>query len=83
LLIRNGASVNALTTDNQTPLHWAAQRGNTKTAELLIEKEVGLMAEKGASVNSLTTDNHALLHWALQSGSSETVAIITEECSIC
>jgi ankyrin repeat protein len=43
LLIEKGASVNALTTDNATPLHWAAQTENSKTAVLLIEK--------GASVN--------------------------------
>jgi ankyrin repeat protein len=52
LLIEKGASVNALTTDNQTPLHWAAQRGNSETVELLIEK--------GASVNALAVDNKLL-----------------------
>jgi ankyrin repeat protein len=56
LLIEKGASVNALTTDNATPLHWAAQSENSKTAELLIEK--------GASVNALTTNNETPLHWA-------------------
>lgn len=28
LLIKNGANVNALDVDNDTPLHWAAQYGN-------------------------------------------------------
>jgi ankyrin repeat protein len=27
LLIEKGASVNAVTTDNKTPLHWASERG--------------------------------------------------------
>jgi ankyrin repeat protein len=58
LLIEKGASVNAVTTNNETPLHRAAQRENSKTAELLIEK--------GASVNALTTDNETPLHWAAQ-----------------
>jgi ankyrin repeat protein len=56
LLIEKGASVNAVTTDNQTPLHWASERGNLKTVALLIEK--------GASVNAVTTDNQTPLHWA-------------------
>jgi ankyrin repeat protein len=30
LLIEKGASVNALAIGNQTPLHWAAQLGNSK-----------------------------------------------------
>jgi ankyrin repeat protein len=36
LLIEKGASVNALTTGNQTPLHWAAQSENSIVSRLLI-----------------------------------------------
>jgi ankyrin repeat protein len=56
LLIEKGASVNAVTTDNQTPLHWASERGDWETVALLIEK--------GASVNAVTNDNKTPLHWA-------------------
>jgi ankyrin repeat protein len=38
LLIEKGASVNALTTDNTTPLHLASENGNSETVELLIKK---------------------------------------------
>jgi ankyrin repeat protein len=60
LLIEIGASVNAVTNDNKTPLHLAYQRGYLETVELLIEK--------GASVNAVTTDNHTPLHWHLNEG---------------
>jgi ankyrin repeat protein len=38
LLIHKGASINALTTANTTPLHFASKFGNLETVELLIEK---------------------------------------------
>jgi ankyrin repeat protein len=60
LLIEKGASVNAVTTDNQTPLQLAYQRGYLETVALLIEK--------GASVNAVTTDNQTPLHWASKWG---------------
>jgi ankyrin repeat protein len=50
VLIEKGASVNAVTTDSETPLHWASKlRFNVETVALLIEK--------GASVNAVTNDN--------------------------
>jgi ankyrin repeat protein len=57
LLIVKGASVNVVTTDNETSLHCAAQSGNSEVAELLIEK--------GASVNALATGDQTPLHWLL------------------
>jgi ankyrin repeat protein len=63
-----GASVNAVTTDNHTPLHWASERGNLKTVALLIEK--------GASVNAVTNDKKTPLHWASEHGKFETIAYI-------
>jgi ankyrin len=60
LLIEKGASVNALTTDNATPLHLASKFGDLETVALLIEK--------GASVNALTTDNSTPLHCASELG---------------
>jgi ankyrin repeat protein len=53
-----------------TPLHWAAQRVNTKVVESLIKN--------GASVNALDNDNLSPLHWATQSGNSKTIALLIE-----
>jgi ankyrin repeat protein len=39
IFIEKGASVNAVTTANETPLHLASARGDLKTVALLIEKE--------------------------------------------
>jgi ankyrin repeat protein len=75
LLIEKGASVNAVTTDNQTPLHWASKYGNLETVALLIEK--------GASVNAVTTDNQTPLHLAYQSGVFGNSRITNRERSIC
>jgi ankyrin repeat protein len=75
LLIEKGASVNAVTTDNKTPLHWASERGNLETVELLIEK--------GASVNAVTTDNQTPLHWASKFGKFGNSRITNRERSIC
>jgi ankyrin repeat protein len=60
-----------LTNFNVTPLHRAALRGKSKTAELLIEK--------GASVNALTTDNATPLHWAAQTENSKTAVLLIEK----
>jgi ankyrin repeat protein len=48
LLIEKGASVNTLATDNETPLHKAAEHRKAETVTLLIEKE--------AYVNALGSD---------------------------
>jgi ankyrin repeat protein len=68
LLIEKGACVNALKTDNKTPLHVAVARGNAEMVALLIEK--------GVSVNALTTANETPLHKAAERGSVEIVALL-------
>jgi ankyrin repeat protein len=47
LLIKKGASLNALTDEELTPLHYAAFGGNSETVTLLIQK--------GACVNTPET----------------------------
>jgi ankyrin repeat protein len=71
ILLEKGASVNALTTDNETPLHLACKCGDLKTVALLIEK--------GASVNALKTDNETPLHLASRFGYLETVELLIDK----
>jgi ankyrin repeat protein len=56
LLIEKGASVNALTMDDVTALHYAAQSGYSETVAILIEN--------GASLNARTKYVATPLHLA-------------------
>ena len=67
-LINHGANVNALTTNNITPLHWAALNGHTEIARALINK--------GADVNALTTKNATPLHAAAFNGHTKTARVL-------
>jgi ankyrin repeat protein len=68
---QKGASVNALAKDDVTPLHCVAQKGNSKTAKILIEK--------GASVNSVIKDQVTPLHVAAITGNSKTAELLIEK----
>ena len=56
LLLEHGADPNALDIDNETPLHYAAFRGNAVMIRLLLEH--------GAEVNSRNADDEIPLHHA-------------------
>jgi len=55
-LIKKGANVNALSHHNQTPLHFAAVRGDVKAVQLLIDQfdiDVSLADSKGNTARDL------------------------------
>lgn len=57
LLLEHGADPNALDIDNETPLHYAAFRGNAEMIRLLLEH--------GADVNARNADGEVPLHHAV------------------
>jgi ankyrin repeat protein len=66
-----GASVNARSTDDETALQKAAERGNAEMVALLIEK--------GASVHAITPDKEIPLQWAAQCVNPKTAGLLIEK----
>eukprot|EP00930_Biecheleria_cincta_P086069 TRINITY_DN75433_c0_g1_i1.p1 TRINITY_DN75433_c0_g1~~TRINITY_DN75433_c0_g1_i1.p1 ORF type:complete len:366 (-),score=76.90 TRINITY_DN75433_c0_g1_i1:84-1067(-) len=53
------------------PLHWAADKGHTETAALLLDA--------GADVKQLDADGRTALHWAAIAGNAKTAALLVEK----
>ena len=70
LLLASKANVNARAEYGQTPLHFAAESGNTVALKLLIEH--------GADVNAQRRDRKTPLHLAASNGDLETVKILVQ-----
>lgn len=70
LLLASKADVNARAEYRQTPLHFAAQSGNTVALKLLIEH--------GADVNAQRRDRKTPLHLAASNGHIEIVKILID-----
>lgn len=65
-LLRQGADVNAAQADGMTALHWAATRGESNVAKMLVSA--------GARLEALTRNgNYTPLHLAARAGRAETV----------
>ena len=56
LLLKQGAFVNTLNDQSQTPLYWAVRLDNYELAQLLLDN--------GADVNAQSEDGTTSLHWA-------------------
>lgn len=70
-LVRDGADVNAAQGDGMTALHWAAQRGDTEMAQLLMYA--------GAHAESMTRlGGYTPLHLASQRGHASTANALLE-----
>lgn len=70
LLLASKADVNARAEYRQTPLHFAAERGNMVAVKLLIER--------GADVNAQQRDRKTPLHLAASNGYVEVVKMLVE-----
>jgi ankyrin repeat protein len=55
LIIKEGVNVNAKDRDSRTPLHWAAERGYTDVAEMLLKSS--------ANLNEKDNFGWSSLHW--------------------
>ncbi|MCA0377442.1 MAG: ankyrin repeat domain-containing protein [Gemmatimonadetes bacterium] len=68
-LIRQGMDVNAAQADGMTALHWAAQRGDLGSAQVLVAA--------GARVDALTRNgNYTPLHLAAREGRASVVKVL-------
>ena len=70
-LIKNGATINAIDKDENTPLHLAAMSGNIGIANILIEN--------GADVNARKDDGYTPLHYAAWASSTDMVNILIDQ----
>jgi ankyrin repeat protein len=68
LLVRSGANVNVKHKADKTPLHLAAELGDTPTVRLLLKA--------GAKVNSLDSDQGTPLDWAVGTLHNDTAAFL-------
>mmetsp|Transcript_6734 Transcript_6734/g.9304 ORF Transcript_6734/g.9304 Transcript_6734/m.9304 type:complete len:141 (+) Transcript_6734:1-423(+) len=68
LLLKHRANINEKNKHGQTPLHYAAQQGNTSTVELLITH--------GGYVNVFTVDQNTPLHFAVAYKHKDTVEVL-------
>ena len=70
--ITDGADINALGKDEDTPLHWAV-RFNSKS-EL-----IALLLDSGANINALDKNGDTPLHWAVRfNRKSEVIALLLD-----
>lgn len=68
-LLKQGLDVNAAQADGMAPLHWAAQRGDLSTAQVLVYA--------GARVDALTRNgNYTPLHLAARAGRAALVKLL-------
>lgn len=68
-LLKQGLDVNAAQADGMAPLHWAAQRGDLSTAQVLVYA--------GARVDALTRNgNYTPLHLAARAGRAAVVKLL-------
>lgn len=68
VLLGNGANKNARNNDGETPLYWAARKGNAAVAELLLAR--------GADANSKDQNGEDPLHMAALEGHKDVVAML-------
>ena len=68
LLLKKGASIEAINKNSYTPLHLAALNGHTSTVELLLTR--------GASIEATTKSNSTPLHRAAWNGHTNTVELL-------
>ena len=68
ILLKNGASVNALDNNNCSPLHHAAKIGNVKIARFLVEN--------GCNVHIISKSEGQAIHVAASSGAREYVDVV-------
>ena len=66
--MRSGANVNVKHNADKTPLHLAAELGDTPTARLLLKA--------GAKVNALDSDRGTPLDWAVGTLHNDTAAFL-------
>ncbi|AAF44588.1 ankyrin repeat protein [Fowlpox virus] len=70
MLLKKGIDVNAKDVYCRTPIHYAAERGNTKMVNLLLSY--------GADVNIITLDDLSVLEYAVDSKNIDTIKAIID-----
>ena len=69
-LLDRGANINAVDSDNNTPLHWASGNGHHQCIELLLDR--------GANIDAVDSDNNTPLHWASINGHHQCVELLLD-----
>ena len=58
LLLQNGADVNAVNRQGETPLRWASSHGKKEIAEILVQKGAIIRSEKPVGIKSPRSENN-------------------------
>ena len=95
LLLQHGASPNAVTKDQYTPLHITAKEDHAEVASVLLEHDanlnlttkvsydnVVLLLQHRASPNAVTKDQYTPLHIAAKEGHEEVASVLLEHDAI-
>ena len=69
-LLDRGANINAVTTYNRTPLHYASINGHHQCIELLLDR--------GANINAVKADKWTPLHFASINGHHQCIELLID-----